>query len=270
MALLRAFADDIVAAVVALPEPESFLDGERAARALIVAERLSRTADTQTEADVPPARQRLRDAADRLFGAVRALPLPKTPLDAERAGRFVLTGQRLFTCLYAPPKPHAPYPEHLYEDDAQPTPDPYAALRDSLIRLNRMTEGHAETAGVWMDGQAYADFRPDTPDWLTGNDVACLEDGDGPVMLRLARMTAARASAIEAAAAQRRGLWSDGKPFDANAARTDYCVVSPRFIAQTCGANPSFSETGAKPGLIETPLGGYPWWLVRLIPDDSG
>lgn len=259
VALLRDFADKIAATVEALPDPETYRDGERAARTLMVADRIvcHLPEEAATKSDTPPARQRLRDAADRLLALVTALPQPQTHLEAIRAGRFILSAERLFTQLYSPPVTidlGPPPPRALTEDEY------IEGFLKQLRRFNGWAEGHAERVGNWFDGETWPQARPADPHWLTYGDKAILDETDKPLWDRFTRIAARRANAITQSEAHATGRWPDGKAFDPEVLRPDYWAVSRRFAYV-------MRDLPTPPGMHkdETPCGnGYPWWLVHI------
>lgn len=152
---LRCLAEDIATSIETIPMPESWMEAERAVRAVravTTADRIiGRTSyDLEDEddgdidfRDLPPLddgsyyfridndqdepgpdetdpyRLRLRACADHVFNAALEIAKPVTFLEAGRAGRFTLACDQMFTQLYSAPQPRklpdVPFPEN--EDD---------------------------------------------------------------------------------------------------------------------------------------------------------
>jgi hypothetical protein len=112
-ARLRAYAALVAEAVESIDMPETFLEGERAARAVIAADRMVTNLPVAEIAEaaplIAPARKRLRVYAHRLLDTIEKLPLPKTFLEGERAGRCVLATDRMLSQLYEALRPETPH-----------------------------------------------------------------------------------------------------------------------------------------------------------------
>lgn len=184
-ARLRAFAGLVAEAVESIDMPESFLEGERAARAVIAADRMvaslpvAEISETETVPIVAPARKRLRVYAHRLLAAIENLTLPVTFLEGERAGRCVMATDRMLSQLYEAPRPEAsrvefaglkatrPAPkstsrfddEEEYDEDSEPPVDGYKAVL--AFRLDHIVRTRAKQSGHWNDGHPYDPADPD-------------------------------------------------------------------------------------------------------------
>ena len=190
-ARLRAFASLVAEAVESIDMPETFLEGERAARAVIMADRMvtnlpvaeiPETEDASEAAPIiAPARKRLRLYAHRLLDTIERLPLPKTFLEGERAGRCVLATDRMLSQLYEAPRPEvtrmevpgvaglkAARPAHKsatkrFDDedgeDREPTGDDYKAVL--AFRIDHLVRSRAKQSGFWNDGHPYDPAEPD-------------------------------------------------------------------------------------------------------------
>lgn len=101
---LRAVAIQIAEVVETIPLPHTFLEAERAARTVTIADRMILRLPPDEPEAVKPARQRLRIFGDRLLDTIERLTLPDTFLGAERAGRCVLATDHMLAQLYEAPK----------------------------------------------------------------------------------------------------------------------------------------------------------------------
>ncbi|MFT4074357.1 MAG: hypothetical protein QM647_02415 [Asticcacaulis sp.] len=187
-ARLRAFAGLVAEAVESIDMPESFLEGERAARAVIAADRMvtslpvAEILEAEATPIIAPARKRLRVYAHRLLDAIEKLPLPKTFLEGERAGRCVLATDRMLSQLYEAPRPEAsrvPLPgiaglkaakpaaksvaghfdDNEDDEDREPTGDDYKAVL--AFRIDHLVRSRAKQSGFWNDGHPYDPADPD-------------------------------------------------------------------------------------------------------------
>jgi hypothetical protein len=149
---LHEFMREIAAAALMLPNPETYLEAERAVRAITMADRMGQklrdvTLSEAEEAgeekqDTPPppkkavplpingaekethdpVRTALRILADRIMAAARTLPMPDNALTALRALRYARACERMLTQLYTPPQFSPPKPK------PAPPVDPYLRL----------------------------------------------------------------------------------------------------------------------------------------------
>lgn len=191
-ARLRTFAALVAEVVESIDMPETFLEGERAARAVIMADRmvtqLPEPETTSTEAVpyeasvIAPARKRLRLYAHRLLDVIERLPLPKTFLEGERAGRCVLATDRMLSQLYEAPRPEVtrmelpgfsglkaarPAPKSTAgcfdddddDEDREPSGNDYKAVL--AFRLDHIVRSRAKQSGFWNDGHPYDPADPD-------------------------------------------------------------------------------------------------------------
>lgn len=189
-ARLCAFAGLVAEAVESIDMPETFLEGERAARAVIMADRMvshlpvAEIPETEGEPEavplIAPARKRLRVYAHRLLDTIEQLPLPKTFLEGERAGRCVLATDRMLSQLYevpaaetfraglsglkaAGPAPKSNAASRFDDDDDEDRELTIEEVRAVLaFRLDHIVRRRAEQSGVWNDGHPY---EPDDPDY---------------------------------------------------------------------------------------------------------
>lgn len=277
-ARVRALSLRIAQAVEATPLPESFLEGERAARAITVADRmLARLPQPETgDAATNPTRLRLRRFADRVFAIIEDLPSPKTFLDGERAGRCVLATARLFDQLYAPPKRLKNTLEDIDADmdsgintGARQPDESTAAISARLLEdIDQLTLAHARDVGFYPDGSACDPAAPGDYDrlscredarlmsqWLAATADPNLPPEDGIHLV--ARIMTARANASTRARARHDGQWPDGRPF--RDTDPDFYAISKAFAAVVMHQpGPGRADVREDPG---PPL--FPWWLVR-------
>ncbi len=187
-ARLRALAGLVAEAVESIDMPETFLEGERAARAVITADRMVTQLPVAElpEAEGPPeaapiiapARKRLRVYAHRLLDTIERLPLPKTFLEGERAGRCVLATDQMLTQLYEAPRSEtlraglktqksgvkpassaSGFDDDEDDEDREPTGQEYKAVL--AFRLDHLVRYRAKQNGVWNDGHPYDPADPD-------------------------------------------------------------------------------------------------------------
>jgi hypothetical protein len=110
---LRVFVDEIASHIQTLDLPETYLEAERAARAIAVHDRAIETlpliiGDNESDhaqAALKPIRRLLRRYADRVMEAVTFIPRPDNFLEGERAGRYALAADRMLAQMYEAPKP---------------------------------------------------------------------------------------------------------------------------------------------------------------------
>ncbi len=247
---LRGFVEDIAAHVRHQDLPETYLDADRAVRAIAVADKfLERMppekpaapsvspADAGEETMSPvrdPHRLALRAYADRVMAAAVAIDKPDGPLEAWRAVRYARSADRMLLQLYSPPKssdddfydgdngddseyggmdafdawrilkerrlllaaqglPRAvPVPGGMAEED----PAWWAQLN---LTLSGMDRKQAATCGQWPDGTAFdpdqTGYWDDTPpDTLRANALANEARGiTSPMLEALRQWQAAQA-----------------------------------------------------------------------------
>ena len=180
---LRVLAAQVAEVVESIAMPDTFLEAERAARTLTVADRMILRLPPDEPEAVKPARQRLRVHADRLLDAIERLTLPDSFLGAERASRCVLATDRMLSQLYEAPRtelarvelpgfvggkaarPAAKSTASRFDDeededeDREPTGDEYKAV--IAFRLDHIVRSRARQNGVWNDGHPYDPAEPD-------------------------------------------------------------------------------------------------------------
>lgn len=183
-ARLRALAGLVAEAVESIDMPETFLEGERAARAVIAADRMVASlpvveiSEAEAAPLIAPARKRLRVYAHRLLAAIENLTLPTTFLEGERAGRCVLATDRMLSQLYEAPRPEAPRVEFAGLKTTRPAPKSTSRFDDDdddedreltteevramvAFRLDHIVRSRAKQSGVWNDGHPYDPGDPD-------------------------------------------------------------------------------------------------------------
>ncbi|MCR6658718.1 MAG: hypothetical protein NVV72_05000 [Asticcacaulis sp.] len=183
-ARLRALAALVAEAVESIDMPETFLEGERAARAVIAADRMvaslpvAEISETEAAPLIAPARKRLRVYAHRLLDAIENLTLPVTFLEGERAGRCVLATDRMLSQLYEAPRPEAPRVELAGLKATRPAPKSTSRFDDEdddedreltteevramvAFRLDHIVRTRAKQSGHWNDGHPYDPADPD-------------------------------------------------------------------------------------------------------------
>jgi hypothetical protein len=265
---LRALAARVVEAIEAIPMPDSFLEAERAARAVTTADRmitrLPQDGDAQTT-----LRNTLKTYGGRLLDTLETLPLPKTHADGERAGRCVLATERMLTQLHAPrlPKPEARprFADDLLDDETPPPDNPVDAWNEVQAMIDRATRGYAQRRDIWPDGAPY-DRSRDVSDAFAEADASVYARAtmqDEPAM-RLAELTITRVNAIARAAARRDGRWPDGSAFSHE--DPDYYAISEFYEMMVLGR--VSTPTDGWTEKAEPP--GFPWWVVRRTPPDTG
>ena len=307
---LRAWADEIAAAVEALPPPETYLDAERAARFVMRADQVILAMPVEGEtapADdsyldaasvIAPARQRLRVYADTLIGRSMALPKPQTYLEGERATRCVLAHDRMLVQLYTPPKAPKYDPlDDLIEDSEDGDDSPEANRRgvDHMLKqMNDATDRYAKFCGYWPDGEPYGEaHRAKMAErseaglaWAfkaridheaeTGQPLSEAEKGDF-ISLRIAEFMAWQANCIARAFAEATGFWPEDERGDGTIPRgnpykpsdPDPFAVKADYLTWR-GKHVSFYGPDLLPGERRGPT-DYPCFIIRLDPPpDSG
>jgi hypothetical protein len=274
-ARLRALGQRICDAVEAMPLPESFSEGERAARSITLADRLlERLPGGRRAADgsIPPARQRLRAFADTVLAVIEDLPMPETFRDGERALRCVMATEKLYDQFYAPPK-RSRLTMDEFGDEFEDAQDDSLETMDIQIfgRIDMMSQAYARQCGFYPDGSVFEQGAPETPErlicaeenrllleWI--NDKANHPYPPDVGMRKIAGIMTARFNAIARAQARHTGKWPDGKAF--KEADGDYYAVSKLY--------PSIDRSGHWQRADDEGEGprGYPWWIVRN-PDTS-
>jgi hypothetical protein len=280
---LRAYADRIARIVEGLDLPETFLEAERAARAITAADRLIQQLpnipeDQDGEAEdtpvvIKPPRRRLRAFADQLLKVIGYIADPDSFLEGERAGRCLLATDRMLSQLYEAPKANARFPKSpaFADDDLDEEESPYPSGKDWQLdlqnRVDRMTKAHARNCGIWPDGSPCI---PGTPE-----PAHPFNEADRAVLLRISsepvdplasdRLTAliitGRANAVTRARARLDGRWPDNSPY--RDTDPDFYDISARFDENVLKLPPPDTP----PTHVET-IGpcGFPAWLVRKHP----
>ncbi|MGN6208300.1 hypothetical protein [Asticcacaulis sp.] len=279
---LRGFVDAIARHIQTLDLPETYLEAERAARAITVHDRAIETlpltvGDAESDhaqAAIKPVRRLLRRYADRVMEAVTFIPKPLCFLEGERAGRYALAADRMLAQLYEAPRVDTPKPAkaaRFADDDLDEEESAYPSGEnwklDLQNRVDRMTRAHARNCGVWPDGSPCLPGAPE-PDHP-------FNEADRGVLLRLAakdpdpldkeRLTAliiaGRANAVTRARARLDGRWPDYSPYRESDA--DFYDISARFDETVLKQPPP----DPPPTHVET-IGptGFPAWLVRKVP----
>ncbi len=267
-ARLRALAGRICDAVEAMPLPETFSEGERAARLITLADRLlERLPGGRRSVDggISPARQRLRDFADTVLAVIEDLPMPETFRDGERALRCVAATEKLYDQFYAPPKPSRLTMDE-FGDGFEDTQDNSLETMDIQIfgRIDRMSRAYAHQCGFYPDGSVFERGATDTPERLVCPEenrlmLAWINDKANhpyPVdvgMRKIAGIMVSRFNAIARAQALHIGKWPCGKAFREEDG--DYYAVSKAFPPQDDGSCHRAPDEGEGPR-------GYPWWIV--------
>jgi|GEM_PF-1769789 len=118
---LRGFVDTIANHTQSLDLPETYLEAERAARAITVHARAIAilpliTGDNESDhaqAAIKPIRRRLRRYADRVMEAVTFITKPDSFLEGERAGRYALAADRMLAQIYEAPPEYKEIPNRI-------------------------------------------------------------------------------------------------------------------------------------------------------------
>ncbi len=270
---MRALSLRIAQSVEAIAMPRTFFDGERAVRAITLADRmLVRLPDPQHEGGLSPARQRLRVFADQVLAVIEGLSSPATFRDAERAARCVLAADSLLTQLYAPPKQAKRTRAEAYgtpagDDQAEPEDSPEIAAVMLFDTLDKTALAYAREVGFYPDGAAC------DPAAVEPHRLACPEELDileqwmdatngkpglgNESLLPLARIMAARANGSLRAQARHLGHWPGGKPFHDTDAQ--FFVLSKRFETEVLKRpGPGYGDVDEEPAHDL-----FPWWLVK-------
>ena len=274
---LRAYADHIAQVVEGMDLPETFLEAERAARAVTVADRMVQKLpltddDSTTDTGVvKPPRQRLRVFADQLLKVIGYIPDPDNFLEGERAGRCVLATDRMLCQLYEAPQTHAGAKAKGHgardADDMDEQESADGSDKDwhltFLAKVDRMTRLHAENCGIWPDGTPCAKGEPvpdypwSAPDGVSltrcRSDEATQKDKDRwPAILIISRV-----NAVTRAMARRDGHWPDHSPF--HESDPDYYDITARYEQDVLKRPPPDIP---HPPDQHDPI-GFPAWLVR-------
>ena len=272
---LRAYADHIAQVVEGIALPETFLEAERAARAVTVADRMVQQLpltddDSTTDTGVvKPPRQRLRVFADQLLKVIGYIPDPDSFLEGERAGRCVLATDRMLCQLYEAPQIHtgakAKSSGFADDEDEQENADGSDNKWGPafLAKVERMTAYYAERCGIWPDGTPCAKGEPvpaypwDAPDRITlircRSDEATQKDKDRWQAI----LIISRVNAVIRAMARRDGHWPDHSPF--HESDPDFYDISARYEQDVLKRPPPDIP---HPPDKHDPI-GFPWWLVR-------
>jgi hypothetical protein len=269
-ARMRALAGRICDAVEAMPLPETFGEGERAARTLTFADRLlERLPGGRRAADgsIPPARQRLRDFADTVLTVIEDLPMPETFRDGERALRCVAATERLYDQFYAPPKRTRLTMDEFgdeFEDEQDDSPE--AADIRVFKTIDRMSLTYARERGFYPDGSVFERGAPEAPERLVCAEESRLmlewinDKANHPYppdvgMRKIAQIIIARFNAVARAQARHTGTWPGGEAFKEEDG--DYYAVSKVYAASK-----RMEDWHRAPDEHEGPR-GYPWWMIR-------
>lgn len=284
---VRAYADRIAQIVEGLDLPETFLEAERAARAITAADRIIQqlptipedqpeTSNDDSDADqapviIKPPRRRLRARADRLLEVIGLIPDPDSFLEGERASRCLLATDRMLSQLYEAPqshnKPNARFPkspafaDDLDEDDQAETTDWRAEF---MAKADRFATGCARESGIWPDGTAFdKDTTAPKDRWCWADSLTIFQCDSDPLQKDRwpALLMLNRANAVTRAMARRDGRWPDYALFGED--DPDYYSLSARYDEQVLNKPPPDTPTDHKeiPNTI-----GFPWWLVRKVP----
>jgi hypothetical protein len=284
---VRAYADRIAHIVEGLDLPETFLEAERAARAITAADRIIQQLpaipedqpenpnNNDSDADqapviIKPPRRRLRVFADRLLTVIGLIPDPDSFLEGERAGRCLLATDRMLSQLYEAPKANARFPkspafaDDLDEDDREDTPNWRAEF---MAKADRYAVGYARRCGIWPDGTPCAEGEPVPDDpWRLPDSLTihlCLKpDSDPSQKDRFpAWLMLNRTNAVTRALARRDGRWPDYSAYSDN--DPEYYSISAHFDEQVLQRPP----LDPPPDYKEIPnTVGFPAWLVRIVP----
>ncbi len=281
---LRAYADHIAQIVEGLDLPDTFLEAERAARAITAADRIIQQLpltpeDTApaTATDSPPAarkapRLRLRARADRLLEVIGLIPDPDSYLEGERASRCLLASDRMLSQLYEAPQspdrykarfPKSPaFADDLDdEDDPEDTTDGRAEF---LAKAERYATGCARRCGIWPDGTAFDKDAPapQSP-WRLADSLTIFQCESDPAQKDRwpALLMLNRANAVIRAMARRDGRWPDYSPFGED--DPDYYSLAADFDERVLN-KPSVDPPPDHRELPNTI--GFPAWLVRKVP----
>ena len=246
---VRAYADHIARIVESLDLPETFLEAERAARAITAADRLIQQLPNIPEdqvgaaEDAPvvikPPRRRLRAFADQLIKVIGYIADPDSFLEGERAGRCLLATDRMLSQLYEAPKANARFPKSpaFADDDLDEEESAYPSGKDWKLdlqnRVDRMTKAHARNCGVWPDGSPCLPGAPEPALPFNEADhivVRRVEAKDADPLDRerlIALIITGRANAVTRAKARLDGRWPDNSPY--RETDSDFYDISSRF-----------------------------------------
>jgi len=277
LADLRQLSRDVAEAVAAIPSPETYLDGERAVRAITRADRLlsripgeaTQPEDTTDATETPPPpkrspdRLKLRDTADRVLAAIHLIPKPTTFLDADRAARCIQASEVMLIQLYTDPKPAFAA--------GLDTNDPHLTLADrrqaEMENIDDLTEAaildHAD--GIMPDGTSYEDDLSPCEDLFDMSDGIAIEkarvdrrerplENEEPLDREINYILLGRVNLVTRAHARRIGEWPNGHPFDPD--HPDYYSMAAEW--EDCVRGVTYGE----PSGDEISLEGFPWWVV--------
>ncbi len=272
---LRVFVDEIASHIQTLDLPETYLEAERAARAITVHDRTIETlpliiGDNESDhaqAALKPIRRLLRRYADRVMEAVTLIPKPDNFLEGERAGRYALAADRMLAQMYEAPKPAKA--ARFADDDMDETEETETSGEQPNWRLEYITKADrrlsrfAGDCGIWPDGTP---FDPDTPapedPWRMSDSLTIFQCGDPLQIDRWpALLMVNRVNAVTRALARKDGRWPDHSAFGED--DPDYYDVSSDFDERVLDRPPPDPPPDHKeiPNRI-----GFPWWLVRKVP----
>lgn len=286
---LRGYADRIAQIVEGLDLPETFLEAERAARAITAADRTIQQlpltpeesapdAAPETSPDNPPAarkapRLRLHAFADRLLTVIGLIPDPDSFLEGERAGRCLLAADRMLSQLYEAPQSQNQTKARKFprfaddlddEDDREETSDWRAEF---MAKADRLAGAHARNSGIWPDRAAFDKDAPEPKDpWRLADSLTIFQCDSDPLQKDrwAALLMLNRANAVTRAMARRDGRWPDYSPFSEN--DPDYYSLSADYDEKVLKKPPAKDEDRPRPDHSELANTiGFPWWLVRKV-----
>ncbi len=228
--LLRRYADRVMEAATFILKPDSFLEGERAGRYAL--------------------------AADRMLSQL--YEEPKAP--ASRAASGGVSGAFASTNAGTP----------AFADDVEDEDDTGAQIKIINDRISRLLRIYAAQCGCWPDGTPCEPGDPEPEniyaecDFLTIK--TCLyEDADPYERERyLAHYLINRVNGITRAMCRHSGRWPDDSPYAED--DPDYYSISSRYDAEVHKRPPP----DPPPTHTEIyDLSGFPWWLVHKIPANA-
>ncbi|MFT4076429.1 MAG: hypothetical protein QM647_12965 [Asticcacaulis sp.] len=191
---MRAFVDDIASHIQTLDLPTTYLEAERAARAITVHDRAIETlplipgdtASDHADAAIKPLRRLLRRYADRVMEAVTLITKPDSFLEGERAGRYALAADRMLSQLYEAPRADTPKPAKAarFADDLDDEDDQAEATdwrAEFMARVERYATGCVRRSGIWPDGTAFDKDAPAPEDpWRLADSLTIFQCESDP------------------------------------------------------------------------------------------
>jgi hypothetical protein len=206
---LHDFMREIAAAALMLPAPETYLEAERAVRAITMADRMAqmlrdkalgkaeeareekqdtppppKTASRHRPTGLPingaereardPIRKALRMLADRLMAAAKTIPLPCDAITALRALRYARACERILTQLYAAPNPKSVQPVKPAPPAAKRSPEEirlyYKQIEQELWeKFSPSPEAQALRAAKQLAAQTALETESPEPDASPGS-----------------------------------------------------------------------------------------------------